>query len=1422
MISSTDSEAEGDADKGAEKTRVKAELEYGCVDDIWSEVSGDNAKVSESSDSSDIADEAADNGSHDDDLAEQLSNRRAKPLDGRPKVLYETQFADDANNEQEAPGDNANNADEVKADDARGVKRLLIEEVKLEPLAVECKKARVQPEQEKEEVGKLAENKLEEPKEEQKVEQEAVQEVEQIPALITAAESGSELDQQDARADLDKSCQKLKDIALNDNGPPTAEQLKQEAVDRMYESYGEEIFAEQPEFNTAMLEKEHSSEQLLPNASSESTSKTTSNDIIKTKEQLEYEEECAEANDIVEYNMNELSSQMDDDLKELNQPLEEIRATLEQPNNKTTGNNSSDEEKEADRKKCVELTTVTHSLRIIEEFSVRRERISEDIEKKKATEEQQKKVLTEDIQTEQDKEDAIDAAFAKALDVCTDDVPTRVFGAGCDTPSYEWRQEECMRQLTIKETRTVDSELADDDVYRVKPLSEKTSVEQAELICEEMSRQLEADENSLRDLLQQLEDETDVLYDITNVEDEILDKVPEPPLDEVCASLIHELIDELQYQEIINGQNIKCFDFGLIESDEEYSYSAEPKTKPIVPPELEDPAGGKSLRECLDAFGNFLSSVNERKNERKLDRNVTTSSEKVNAAKTLLKSKMLNAYMDESPQAVEAQLAKEQEKKKRHVAAMATRCFSKRDNFEDSLEVVDNKLMIKKKDTGELLDLPPPPALISDTESESGNESEQSVDEYDTAEEPHEENRNSREMWPKADPAELELSKEPLSLTELNDGDSAADQSSDKFYSLEARTAFNSLDSEFMDKLDLQKVIGTDGEITVEGMRSYDELTADDGAQKAENPGALVKQDEMLKDLIVRQQLQEERERQMEELSKDLGAHKLKCKSIRDQLESELEEARATTNLLVMLNSLEGPKEEELRQQLAEVQQEEPRDSDNLQELPTIKLTLGSCKICEIKSQISNEEAQQRDQVEAATEEGEMKPEDRPLNSEQIAEKAEEQTSNEKPEETASAVVKPAPNANVTIDDDIISDTSTDYESGEDIPVVEPPRLPEGALNELFSNQFDKDGLKLERENEDALRKQLFSLPLRAWASQNSIDRVENVASENEKQDSESAQTTDVDDESWEVETNSELTKPEDDDETDSNGAIGELARNAKRQWAKISEKLSEFIEADELKLLDKSQFNEEESEEDEEEDELEASLKKLNIIYEECETQIKSARPENMQVPKESEVANDEVVEGDKQSADHAEPAEQNENPNVECEEVKEQTKPEEESENPKRKSEDKQPEEERQNLKSEEVKVEPEGESENSKWKSEEQTKPEEEQVKVEPEAENEKPVEVTGEPSPEHTKPADENENSNLKPEELFADQKLAGSPSKPVITLDYFEENTDDDSFHTIPELKTEEIECNLEILSDDGNAVVKEVSVSAQVTYELKK
>ncbi|EDV98952.1 GH13316 [Drosophila grimshawi] len=1244
-----------------------------------------------------------------------------------------------------------------------------IEGTSLEEVNLTMTKEEVQQKELKAETTKISNNSTENVDRETELKQfpdlttETELNLEQLPDLTARSEpdSGSELDEKTA-ADLTKSYEEFSALVYGNAGEPTPEQIKQQSIDRMYKSYASEIFVEQPEFSEEMYEEEISDwniEQKMNDCKEPSVyPKKAECSPTKTKEQLDFEAECVEANELVERNIEELSSQLTEDLEELQQPLYQRHEELTE----TMKSTSSDEEREADKKKCIELTTVVRSLRISEEFSLRRERIKQDMKMQENKDENQQipktqiEEKTNVLACDKDAE-AVDAALAKFIDDCADDVPRRVFGAGCDAPSYKWHQEECMRQLTVRQKQIH----VDEDLYQVQPVNEKTSAQEASEICEQMSQKLADDEAGLRELLQQLEDEADVMYDITSTmgddddDNGELSRLPEPPITEVCTSILDELIGELQYQEVINSQNIKCFDFGLIESDEEYSYSATPNVEPLVPPELVNLVGGKTIRECLDSFGSFLGSVAERKEERKLQSKPTSSSEKLHAAKELLKGKNTKLKWEKAEK-LDAHLAKMEKLAKKRASTIATRCYAKRENLEDSLEVIDNKLVIVKKDTGLVEDLPPPPDLlnISESESESDSDSSDGVAGYVTAEEGQateldKERRNSRYSWPKAGQDEL-TSNAQLNQNELMADNSLGEPSIDQFYSLEARATFSALDEELKEKLDLQKALDSDGEITEESLRSMDELRANLKSKYPEiiepNPLALVKQDEMLEGLLDRKRLHDERERQR------LNANVEKAEEDQEPKGQSEREGHPTT----LTQNVVDPVEED-----GEQEEEETQDLVCDKDLGIAQLTLGSCKLYELKSELPEmkEEIVNREQKEEIDDQPREFGQKSSENGKVIEEPNEKHSAPTTVDKTPEGRTLQTENKwNTSIDDDIVSDDSTDYESGEDISVVEPPLLPEGVLDELFSNQFE-DGLKLERENEQTLCKKFFKLPLDAWTAQEQI-KSSCVTQEDEKLVNEEAiaAVTDVDEESSDLKADNNTTKISEkpikqeakDQSTDSDtddGAIGELQRNAKRQWAKISEKLNEFINSDDMQLLENSQFNENDSN-GEDDDELEASLRKLNEVYQQSKQTIEL----NKSRESTGNGSGDKINQSDNKLANKMHEIDLDNGSGD---------------------------------------KIKPcDGKSHET---NQENGNVEESKLAVE------------------DINPAEELPQSTA-------------DDAQSTLRLDYFEALEPDNSetdFSKAAELKTDKIECNLEILNEDGDIVLQEVSVDAQVTYELK-
>lgn len=1327
-------------------------------------------------------------GSHADHIAEQISSYRVNSLPGRPKILEEHQLteiiekvnkqlqedptkpeptnndADNSSKEQETPKDPEQPDPERPSENPESStgKQICIEEAAFNELVDELEKIHREveqavPETADDEVEKIDYKKLRQMDDEDR-------KANELPELIVDQDSDSEVDNE-----LFQSCRAIHDIANNTSVDPTPEEIVRKSIDSMYNNFGSEIFKEHTESIDQLLGEETTNFELDPKLccviprKPEEVEPENQKESLETKDKEYYDEE---ANDKVEYDMEEISSQLDEDLEELQEPLKKLHEELDPLII------DADDEKE-ERDKCIDMSTVSRSIRLTEEFSMLRERISEG-ERMIKQKRDEKRILIEEVTSEKQLEikadddiDPEDYAFAKALDICTDDVPTRVFGAECDEPSYKWDKEERLCQLSVKE---VDINITN-DVYQEQTMSSKTSAEEADEICKRMNDKLAQDENSLRVLLQDLEDEADLLYDIESAVEEDLNAAaveepgienvadltedpeqpnrkeddhanvvkseenlaekPEPAGDqdqhvdkktdtensEVCLSLLHELVDELQYRDVTSGHDIKCLDFDPIESDDDYSYSTAPNVESMVPAELENPAGGKSIRECVEAFGDFIISVKERRLQKHVEKKKSTCSEKVRAAQELLKSKTPFDFST----SLDAEMIKQEEKTKRRIAAMAARCFDKRESYEDSLEVVDNRLMIVKKGTGVLEELPPPPALISDSESESENKGASSdAESYDTAEENHEAVMDalsrpytSRGLWAKPGQSQ-ELVKPQTNQTpfiEQMEKPSLLDQALNQFYSAQSETAFNSLDTEFLDKLDLQKVIGMDGELTDEGMRTYNEFQAQQKSESTNNEQSLVllKEDQMLKGLIEGKRMQEERDRQVKELDslQDLTRFKINTGVSKQEIPETFDEKPESIEDVIQSNYIEYTEQNEefylgeKSTDFSELQLEPNEGEFELRELPnpnevgSVKLTRGSCKLYELKSQLP-EMLDDIDEEEVAEE----KPEETAEKNEEETDKN-EKAENEPNDDTAkttfalnAAVTR---NLNASIDDDILSDASTDYESSEEIPMVEPPKLPQGARNNFFCTEFE-DGLKYDLECDEALRKELLSLSTGNWV----LETVENIGDKLEITEKSK------DDENTESETttkdlNQQSIVEDDQSDSEGEGAVGELAVSAKEQWAKISKKLHDFINADDLKLLNEREFNDDNSDNDDQ------------LLLQDIESI------------------------GQLQSIDE-------------------------------------------------------------EAYQSETDTG---------------KMNEIAEEPNVNKIDTTDLSEQPTC--------SKNAKPP--PTITLDYFDadELNDDVDFDVAGELKTEEIECKLEILNDDDDddAVVKEVSVNAQVTYEFK-
>ncbi|XP_017064362.2 dynein assembly factor 1, axonemal homolog [Drosophila eugracilis] len=1281
LLRSSDSED----DTVAERSRKKAELENGGVDDLWDEVSGEHQSSEHNTSSSSSVEDNESTGSQDDHIAEKISNR--KPLEGRPKVLYETKLGNLGENEtrlitESSESFGASQREHANKRDVGKLKCVAIEEAKLKEIHItseltdnDDRNRFTDPEMGVKPLDTFKEDK---------------NTVENLSSLHSTKsnENISELDsssERDKNEDLEHSCKALTIVVQNSTlEDPSNKEIKSKLIDEMYESFAgddeEQLNESLDSIPNECTQNYHLEERFLCGEN-----KTPRNFYQedwepcftpKSKEQLELEQECAMANDKCAHDLEEMGSHMEEDLEELRMAAQISVGPIK------------DEADETDTETDEDLTVQDpKSALLAQQFIERRMKM------KLREEEKAREKSVGDLNISLLKESADDdqeLLFAKILDDATDNVPKRIFGTGCDAPSQEWSQEECLRQLTLSELKEIPLH---EDIF-TEPIMNTASYQEAEEICLRMDQKLADDEEALRKLLQDLEDETINQYDIeTKVVCEEIITIEETDVGSICTSLLKDIIDELTFKEISQDEKPKSFDFGPIESDEEYSYSAEPKLEKLVPPELEDPARGKSLRECLDTFSDFVTSMADPKLPLMLGRKPTSGVEKIRASQELLKSKYLAEFNKDTPESLDTLIAKDNEKRKRRVAASATRCFSQREKYEDTLDVVENRLMVVKKGSGELEELPPPPALISDTES----------DDYDTAEEEYTHGKGDFTLkvsrpWttpykPKPRKSEEHLVTEAMQQNQMKSAfESCADEAKeedlaeDEFFSLEAMTTFGNLDSEFFQKLDLKKVPEIDdAESAIECMRSYNELKAYMKPGSIE-PKLTSEENEMLQTMISKEDF--------------------KNGTSKESNPQKDEEDDLLQKMVLRMKEFE-----EREKQLQLIPQDTPK------ELGPINLSLGGSKLFEKKSNILGEMlGNSENENEHHTVDGNN---GSYLNTSQVEERGEFCDKNSH-----------AP-SNKSVDDDIKSDPATDYESGEEVVVVEPPKLPKAVLKSFYSDGFEAD-LKMVHDLEEATRRNLYTHPLSPPPSTNGAQETENKSK-----------------------------------------APTEISAGAREKWGKIAQRLHEFLDPETIAMLDKREFAESDEGEDDGDE---------NILSDSVPDDSEFIKKEIFEDEEKHKVSNEFSVKqnindgslnlskgkGTSPSDNHYTLVESAEKP-LSNHEVKSAIM-----------------ETEKMNI----ILAQDTVRNDNSA-------------------------IEETCESSPNE----EGNCSADLKAKPAFNLHKDA--PAECVM-IDYFEDS-EPNEFEigrlAQRDLKTEQIQCNLEILSDDGVVVVEELSVSAQVTFK---
>uniref|UniRef100_A0A1A9WER6 Dynein axonemal assembly factor 1 homolog n=1 Tax=Glossina brevipalpis TaxID=37001 RepID=A0A1A9WER6_9MUSC len=328
--------------------------------------------------------------------------------------------------------------------------------------------------------------------------------------------------------------------------------------------------------------------------------------------------------------------------------------------------------------------------------------------------------------------------------------------------------------------------------------------------------------------------------------------------EEQTTDLCLKVVDDVVYSLDLKPFKPKSYEFGLIESDDEYSYSGPKKAEEEIPP-------SKTIRGVINSFNDFLHEITTRNREEMRQEHIerkkraqvaSTDEEKSASLRELLQQPNIKDFNKDTHASLDAKLEVYEKKKNVRVKRLVERVYAQKDKYNDSLEVVEGKLMVLKKDTGELEDLPKPLGEVGEDDSDDEYESDYgTAQSHDGNQEGASELYNTCESEMKAQdsicsnsqlwykprerkPAETLVmqalncnfrNKESDEGDKENEDDDDDDNDNEEYQSLDGQHKpflFGHIDAEFFNKLDFESLQfnARDEQCIVQCARSYDEL----------------------------------------------------------------------------------------------------------------------------------------------------------------------------------------------------------------------------------------------------------------------------------------------------------------------------------------------------------------------------------------------------------------------------------------------------------------------------------------------------------------------------------------------------------------------------------------------------------------------
>ncbi|XP_037820613.1 dynein assembly factor 1, axonemal homolog [Lucilia sericata] len=301
-------------------------------------------------------------------------------------------------------------------------------------------------------------------------------------------------------------------------------------------------------------------------------------------------------------------------------------------------------------------------------------------------------------------------------------------------------------------------------------------------------------------------------------------------------------------EELIKSLELKQKSYKFPESLE--NREVEPSTKT----QHSQQSVSENLPDFLKTFNQFYQAV-ETTNQEKNKLPEAKEKPKSEVLKELSKQTNLKVFNIDTLESLDAQLAEMKRVEHDRVRRMVGRVYAQKDRYNDTLELVEGKLMVRHHDTQELKELTQPVM----------QESSESEVEYDTAQS-EEEDYNSGSKFEKSLKRKpykpiARKSSEDLIIQALiaNKSHKASDDSEesnddDEFYSLDPQDTANlykEIDKEFFHKLTLEnlKFSHQDENHIVQCARSYEELKHCLSLKKEER-GLTEEENDLVEDMI--------------------------------------------------------------------------------------------------------------------------------------------------------------------------------------------------------------------------------------------------------------------------------------------------------------------------------------------------------------------------------------------------------------------------------------------------------------------------------------------------------------------------------------------------------------------------------------------